>query len=288
MDQSHLISVIVPCYNQGSFLDKNLRSIYEQKYKNWECIIVDDGSDDSTPDIAKCWISKDTRFKYHRKSNNGLASARNIGLDKARGNFIQFLDADDFLDNRKFGESFEVIGLEKVNLIVITGYLQFNDFKDKPEKPHFRLAEKFLNRSEILFEWDNEFAIPIHCGIFSSDLFHDFRFPEDLKAKEDWLMWIKFFQKEELKIFFIEENLAFYRRHGGNMTKKKNMTSDTLKVLKYIHKEISDEDYIRLLELRIERHSNTIFSLREQIRILKTNFGFRISRKLKKIFGKYL
>lgn len=83
-----LISVIVPCYNQAQYLDECLQSVVEQTYPNWECIIVNDGSPDNTEEIALQWTEKDSRFIYIKKENGGLSSARNAGLEIAKGKWI--------------------------------------------------------------------------------------------------------------------------------------------------------------------------------------------------------
>ena len=90
-----LISIIVPCYNQAQFLPEALQSVLEQTYDNWECIVVNDGSPDSTHEVAQKWLAKDNRFKYIQKENGGLSTARNAGIKSASGEFILPLDADD-------------------------------------------------------------------------------------------------------------------------------------------------------------------------------------------------
>ncbi|UMQ40263.1 glycosyltransferase family 2 protein [Chryseobacterium sp. Y16C] len=89
------VSIIVPCYNQAQYLDECLRSILEQSYQDWECIIIDDGSPDNTEETAKKWIEKDARFKYLKKENEGVSSARNFGIERAQGEWILPLDGDD-------------------------------------------------------------------------------------------------------------------------------------------------------------------------------------------------
>ena len=92
---NELVSIIVPCYNQAQYLDEALQSVFDQTYTNWECIIINDGSPDNTEEVAKKWVSKDTRFVYLKKENGGLSSARNAGINTAKGVFILPLDADD-------------------------------------------------------------------------------------------------------------------------------------------------------------------------------------------------
>ena len=89
------VSIIVPCYNQAQYLDEALQSVLDQTYQNWECIIVNDGSPDTTEEIANQWVKKDSRFIYLKKENGGLSSARNFGIEQAKGEYILPLDADD-------------------------------------------------------------------------------------------------------------------------------------------------------------------------------------------------
>ena len=90
-----LISVVIPAYNAEQFLDETLESVLSQTYENWECIIVNDGSTDSTESVAKKWCEKDSRFRLTDKENGGLSSARNWGIKESKAEYIAFLDADD-------------------------------------------------------------------------------------------------------------------------------------------------------------------------------------------------
>lgn len=90
-----MISIVVPLYNKESAILSTLSSIREQGYKEWECVIVDDGSTDNSAQIVQDFIKEDHRFIYYFKSNGGPSSARNFGVNKAKGDWIVFLDADD-------------------------------------------------------------------------------------------------------------------------------------------------------------------------------------------------
>ena len=90
-------SLIIPVYNVEKFLNKCLDSICKQSYSNWEAIIVDDGSTDSSALICDEWANKDNRFKVYHKENGGVCEARNIALSKLTGEYVGFVDADDFL-----------------------------------------------------------------------------------------------------------------------------------------------------------------------------------------------
>ena len=93
-----LISVIVPIYNVEKYLNRCIESIVNQTYKTLEIILVDDGSPDNCPQICDEWKEKDNRIKVIHKKNGGLSDARNAGLDIAQGEYIAFVDGDDFLE----------------------------------------------------------------------------------------------------------------------------------------------------------------------------------------------
>lgn len=93
------ISVIIPCYNHAQFIDETLESVYNQSYADWECIIVNDGSQDNSSEIVKKWLKKDDRYSLIDIENQGVCVARNIGIEQAKGEFILPLDADDIISS---------------------------------------------------------------------------------------------------------------------------------------------------------------------------------------------
>lgn len=97
MEQSinPVVSIIVPCYNQGEFLSETLDSVLSQTLENWECVIVNDGSKDNSELVAKSYCTRDARFHYYHIENSGVSTARNVGISHSCGNFILPLDADD-------------------------------------------------------------------------------------------------------------------------------------------------------------------------------------------------
>src|ERR1700749_2632679 len=96
-----LVSIIIPCYNYGAYLPSTLKSLQEQSFDRWECWVIDDGSTDDTREVVNNFSQSDPRFKYYHQENAGQPTARNTGLQKAHGFFIQFLDADDLLQKEK-------------------------------------------------------------------------------------------------------------------------------------------------------------------------------------------
>jgi glycosyltransferase involved in cell wall biosynthesis len=90
-----MISIIIPAYNSEKYITETINSVLTQTYTDWELIIIDDGSTDNTAEIVKQFCEKDDRIKYYYQENSGVSSARNLGIEKAEGNIIAFLDADD-------------------------------------------------------------------------------------------------------------------------------------------------------------------------------------------------
>lgn len=97
----HLVSIIIPAYNAGEFISKTLDSILNQTWTNWEAIVVNDGSIDNTEAIVKQYAESDNRIILVSQSNRGCSPAKNIGLGFAKGDFVQYLDADDILGKDK-------------------------------------------------------------------------------------------------------------------------------------------------------------------------------------------
>ena len=90
-----LVSIITPCYNGARYLADTIESVLGQTYARWEMVIVDDGSTDDTPGIAKAYAARDRRVQLIRQQNAGTARARNVGMKRAKGQYIALLDADD-------------------------------------------------------------------------------------------------------------------------------------------------------------------------------------------------
>lgn len=97
---SPTVSIIMPAYNAGKYLDDAVNSVVSQSFADWELLLVDDGSTDSTPSMCDLLASYDPRIRVYHKPNGGLSDARNYGLDRACGEYVAFLDADDVLSSQ--------------------------------------------------------------------------------------------------------------------------------------------------------------------------------------------
>ncbi len=277
------ISVIVPCYNQAVFMDDCVNSLINQTYPNWECILVNDGSTDNTEEKALEWQSKDNRIKYIKKTNGGLSSARNTGIRNVTGDFVQFLDCDDFLYKEKFEKSVQKIK-NPTNTIVITDFQRFDNTTKTVLPPHCILEEKYFNQEEILLKWDNPFSIPIHCALFSRDIVEKYRFNEELKAKEDWIFWLQAYG-DKPETFFIKEYLLAYRMSSAGMTNNEFfMYENKTKAIEKLEQVISDKDLLRTFyKENLLSAMNENFQLMKRIKLLgyKRTMKYKINKILK-------
>lgn len=144
-----LVSIIVPCYNQAEFLAETLESVLLQNYPNWECIIINDGSIDTTEQVANQYISKDLRFKYLHQDNQGVSIARNTGISFSSGRYILPLDGDDLISRSYIEEAVPI--LEKYSEVKIV-YCNAEFFGEKQGSwnlPEFCGIENFLLGNSI-------------------------------------------------------------------------------------------------------------------------------------------
>lgn len=188
-----LVSVIIPAYKAEKFIEETIQSVLNQTYDCWECLVVDDGSPDNTAAVIKLMAQKDNRIKYFYKPNGGLSSARNFGLSKASGDFIQFLDADDVLFPEKLSlmvSQYEALASKDIVLFsdFIYGQAENPYLAHKGEHKLFRdfSSGKEFDFRQIYLQWDRDITIPIHCFLFPASLIKGLRFNEQLKSKEDW------------------------------------------------------------------------------------------------------
>ena len=215
------ISVIVPVYNVELYLDECINSILRQTFTDFELILVDDGSSDKSGMICDEFGKKDARITVIHKKNGGLSSARNAGLDIAKGDYISFIDSDDWIDN-----SF----LEKL----LDGYLKYPNvdlsfckYRRTPEKGP-SIGECSIISVEQMWNmyFENAFVVIACNKLYKADVFKTLRYPEG-KIHED-----EFVLHETLKsvseAYFIEEELYYYRPNEKSIMHDNRRTSKRL------------------------------------------------------------
>lgn len=215
-----LVSVIIPCFNQGNFIYDSVNSVLNQVYQDFEIIIVDDGSDDEST-LIKLNNFNHPKIKVIHTGNRGLAAARNRGFREAMGKFIQFLDADDTIQPDKFQEQLRVFEQHPGIDVCFTNYLIFDLNKQLVLLQPETISLGINPLEDFLYRWERDLCIPIHAALFRREIWSGcMPFNEELKAREDWLMWCEVCVKTD-KFYFLNKPYAVYRYHSNNMSRHK-------------------------------------------------------------------
>jgi glycosyltransferase involved in cell wall biosynthesis len=198
-----LVSIIMPTFNRADLIGESLDSVLSQSYLNWECIIVDDGSTDTTESVVEAYLKKDKRFRYFYKENGGAAVARNFAIKNSSGIYILPLDSDDLIHSTYIEKG-------------------INIFQKNPQlKIVYGLAEKFgIETGKWPIPNFNYRLFLIYNMIFNSSIYKrtDFERVGGYTPKnkfEDWDLWLKIIEKD-VDIFQIQEVMYYYRTHINN------------------------------------------------------------------------
>ena len=220
-----LVSIIVTIYNVEQFLDRCIDSVVKQTYKNLEIILVNDGSTDSSLEICKRWKNKDKRIILVNKKNGGLSDARNSGIDKSNGEFLYFLDSDDFIENNTIELMMKKMA-EHNSEIVISNRYHYYDNGKKIIKFKMEKNDLILDTETSLFELNNfkYYDMSACSKLFKKDLFEQIRFPIK-KLCEDFYVMYKILEKSKT-IIYISTPLYYYYQREGSISKNKNMNID--------------------------------------------------------------
>lgn len=239
------VSIIVPCYKQAQYLPATLASVQSQTLASWECLIVDDGSPDETEMVAKSWAGKDDRFRYFRKENGGLSSARNFGLKHARGRFIQFLDSDDAILPNKLQVQVQQLADCPSHSLSFCDYERgsADDIYTSPNPPAPYLPPILdgvvASICELAADWETRLSIPAHCFLFNRIFFDEgIVFDESLANHEDWDCWMQIFAKAAW-IGYCSGKLAIYRYHPESMCR--NLVKMKEGYLQAIDKQLAND-----------------------------------------------
>lgn len=146
-ENSDLISVVVPVYNVEQYLEKCVNSIINQTYKNLEIILVDDGATDSSGNMCDQLAKSDSRITVYHKENGGLSDARNYGVERATGDYIGFVDSDDYIDSEMYEKLYEAIKKENVDVAECNLKIIYPDRKELFTEQNYynvRTKEEYL------------------------------------------------------------------------------------------------------------------------------------------------
>ena len=264
-----LLSVIIPIYNSEQYLNRCLESTISSSSTKIEFVLINDGSEDGSEIICNKFCKKDSRFKYYIKHNGGLSDARNFGLKKCKGNYITFLDSDDFVDDKFYDTIISFISKTKTDLICTSR----NFYKSKVFTTNYQINQttnkknSFL-RENILRGKIMDFSV---CNkIFCKNIIKDIKFEKN-KICEDMGFFISYIDR--VKNCTLISKIAYNYRVTENSLSRKpffwgrlDLYFYTEKIFK-LNKDLVDHNILHIFLLK-----NHIYLLFNILRSNKSSF----------------
>lgn len=221
--EEELISIVVPVYNVEDYLDKCILSIVNQTYSKIEIILVDDGSIDESARICDEWKKKDERIVVIHKENGGLSSARNVGVKIAKGDYIGFVDSDDYVDLQMYEKLYFTMKKNNADMVICDYYFLDEDGQKLEDEESF-IIDEVLNRNQAFQKLDMSKQnywryVTAWNKLYKREILEKVRFREG-KIHEDEFSIHHFIEKCN-KIITIKDKLYFYVKHEGSITTSK-------------------------------------------------------------------
>lgn len=229
-----LVSIIVPVYNAERYLNRCIDSIFKQTFPDWELLLINDGSTDGSGIICSDYAEKDLRVRVFQKSNGGVSSARNIGIDEAKGKWIMFVDADDYL----FEESLECLLNVSCIDLVVGGYIRIH--RSTGNSYTFLANNKVVHigiETELTEKLIETFLFTPWCKLFKREIIeaNKLRFNQDLFYGEDTDFVLKYIIKIDF-IQFISQPVYCYCYNEARSEKYVFKAQELLSLIECMYK----------------------------------------------------
>ncbi len=270
MNKEALVSIIVPVYNVEKYIKTCLDSIINQTYKNIEILLIDDGSTDNSGKICDEYSKKDKRIKVFHKENGGLSSARNYGIDRAKGDYLTFIDSDDTLELDYIEYLYNLIKKYNTDLSICPYIVIINETK----KYDFgkKYSEETLSTEEALKRMlcEEGFTVSACAKLYKKELFDDIRYPLN-KLCEDNGTTYKIIMKCNKIAYGNESKYNYFKRPNSIMTSKFNMKRLDLIELTDIMCSDIEKKYPNIINACDKRRIHSRFSILRQMITCKLN-----------------
>lgn len=213
-----LFSIVMPVYNVEKYLERAIRSIVDQSFTSWELILVDDGSKDRSAQMVDEWQGRDSRIRAFHQKNKGASAARNLGMEYCQGDYIYFVDADDYLEQGLLREVARIIEDKDADVVLINAKRFFE--KGKFEKPLLYLTNAYSS---------DDLKKLLLCGLIREpftkvcrrSILRGKRYQENLKSSND-IAFVPDIMKDAQSFACTEENFYLYNKMNENsITQKK-------------------------------------------------------------------
>ena len=246
------ISIVIPVYNVSKYLSKCIDSIINQKYKNLEIILVDDGSTDDSGNICEEYAKKDNRIKVIHKENGGLSDARNVGIDNATGEYIGFVDSDDWISEDMYFILYNNMKKEDADISCCNRFFAYiNTIKPYGTVDFYEVMDS--QRAIELMCTYGYLGVSAYTKLYKKEIFQNIRYPKG-KVNEDIYTTYKLLDKAS-KIVYDATPLYYYRQRRGSITNSKKVNVNAMEA----SKELLDFVEKKYPEIRNAAIKNYIF-----------------------------
>lgn len=251
------ISVIIPIYKVEKYLERCIQSVINQTYTNLQIILVDDGSPDSCGKICDDYAKKDSRIEVIHKTNGGISDARNVGINKAKGKYIAFLDPDDYIVKDMYETLYKNlikykadISICKYQYIQEEKQLNFNN-----DSNNIFIMDKMQAMKELLI--NKTITNHLWNKLYKKDFFNDIKFPNGKKYEDIYVMYLLF--EKSSKIVYQDTTKYIYinREQSILHNKNPNMIQDYINCINNRYKYL----FNKYEELEKELNYNLLFSI---------------------------
>lgn len=245
-----LISIIIPVYNAETYIEKCIQSIRKQSYTELEIVIVNDGSTDKSREICEDFRKQDTRIRIVNKENEGAAAAKNTGLDEANGDFLMFVDSDDYIENDMIEEMFKKLNAASADICICNFIQEKTDgvpCEDSSQMLHF--GDRVFSGFEMLelLNGDLWWRLCQPCTkLYRKELFSDIRFP--LQVVEDLAVMHLLYDKCQ-KVCFADKAFYHYVQQESSVlhTRQVAVVLDVIKILEERIMYYEKKGYVTLI-----------------------------------------
>lgn len=227
------ISIIIPVYNAEKTICRMLDCLLAQTLSDFEILIVNDGSTDNTPQVVESYAEKDTRIRVFHKQNEGVAMARQMGVDKAQGEYCIHADADDWVDPTMLEDMYNKAKQDDADVVIADYFINTkNSEKNCRQKP------SSLAPLDVLQDmFDNKIFGSLWHKLVRTDLYrkYDAKFFAGINHCEDLLIWVQLLQHPEIKVSYLPK--AFYHYVTNDSSITRHFTRDTYEMrLRFLDK----------------------------------------------------
>lgn len=285
MMKNVLVSVIVPIYKVELYLERCLESIIDQTYDNLEIILVDDGSPDKCPEICERYAVRDKRIKVIHKSNGGLSSARNAGIDVMNGEYVTFIDSDDFIPEDAIEKLVHYI--KECNANIAVGKYQIYNKGDLLERKNTGKVEKWSAYDALRYMFITDGKLCSAWGkLYDARLFEKIKYPEYIQYAEDMYVIHLLFHEAE-NIVFTNEVQYYYSQEGESLVRSA-FSEKKLQRVEAVEKwiEFIEEFYPELMEEMLSFYGGILVDLCMEIESNSAEYAKAAYRKYRDILTK--